>query len=99
MAVVPPGEPQPPLAVADQLTVEPGRTAVFDPIANDYVAPGDEVKLRLVDEPEGVEIDRDTNLGLRACVDDHQGHGGDRRLRDLQRHLHLEGHVARRHRG
>lgn len=62
VAVVPPGEPQPPLAVADQLTVEPGRTAVFDPIANDYVAPGDEVKLRLIDEPEGVEVAPDTNL-------------------------------------
>lgn len=62
VAVVLPGEPQPPLAVADQLTVEPGRTAVFDPIANDYVAPGDEVRLRLVDAPEGVEIDPKTNL-------------------------------------
>lgn len=62
VAVVPPGEPQPPLAVSDQLTVEPGRVAVFDPIANDYVAPGDEVKIRLVDAPEGVTVDPDTNL-------------------------------------
>ena len=35
-----PGQPQPPLAVADRLTVEPGRTATFDPLANDFIAPG-----------------------------------------------------------
>ena len=62
VAVVTPGEPQPPLAVADQLTVEPGRTAVFDPLANDYVAPGDEVEISLRDAPEGVTLDPETNL-------------------------------------
>ncbi|WP_310526193.1 fibronectin type III domain-containing protein [Nocardioides sp.] len=62
VAVVPLGEPQPPLAVADQLTVEPGRVAVFDPLANDYIAPGDEVEISLRDAPEGVTLDPDTNL-------------------------------------
>jgi hypothetical protein len=62
VAVVAPGEPQPPLAVADRLTVEPGRTAVFDPLANDYVAPGDEVEISLRDAPEGVTLDPETNL-------------------------------------
>ena len=62
VAVVPPVQPQPPLAVADELTVEPGRTAVFDPLANDYVAPGDEVRLSLVDAPSGVSLDPKTDL-------------------------------------
>lgn len=62
VAVVPPGEPQPPLAVSDRLTVEPGRTAVFDPLANDFVAPGDTVTISLRGEPEGVTIDPDTQL-------------------------------------
>ncbi len=57
VAVVPPGDPQPPLAVADQLTVEPGRIAIFDPLANDYVAPGDEVTISLRDAPDGVVLD------------------------------------------
>ncbi len=55
-------EPQSPLAVDDQLTVEPRRTATFDPLANDYVAPGDDVRIELVDAPEGVELDRETSL-------------------------------------
>ena len=73
VAVVPPGEPQPPLAVADQLTVEPGRVAVFDPVANDFVAPGDEVKIRLVDEPDGVTVDPDTNLVSVPAADTTKG--------------------------
>jgi hypothetical protein len=62
VGVVSPGEPQPPLAVADQLTVEPGRTAVFDPLANDHIAPGDEVEISLREPPEGVTLDPETNL-------------------------------------
>ena len=62
VAVVPPGEPQPPLAVADRLTVEPGRTATFDPLANDFIAPGDDVRIELVDAPAGAELDPDTDL-------------------------------------
>ncbi|HXH76900.1 Ig-like domain-containing protein [Nocardioides sp.] len=62
VAVVPPGSPQPPLAVADQLTVEAGRTAVFDPLSNDFIAPGDEVKITLVDPPDGVTLDPETDL-------------------------------------
>lgn len=62
VVVVPPEEPQSPLAVDDQLTVEPGRTATFDPFANDHVAPGDEVRIELVDPPAGVELDAGTSL-------------------------------------
>ncbi len=62
VAVVPQGEPQPPLAVADQVTVEPGRTAVLDPLANDYISPGDDVAIRLIDPPEGVTHDPETDL-------------------------------------
>lgn len=73
MAVVPPGEPQPPLAVADQLIVEPGRTAVFDPLANDYIAPGDEVEISLRDAPDGVTLDPETNLVSVPAPDTTQG--------------------------
>ena len=62
MAVVKPGQPQPPLAVEDRLTVEPGRTATFDPLANDFIAPGDAVEIELLDAPDGVTHDKDTDL-------------------------------------
>lgn len=62
VAVVPPGQPQPPLAVEDRLTVQPGRTATFDPLANDFIASGDSVKVQLVDPPEGAKLDAETNL-------------------------------------
>lgn len=62
VAVVEPGQPQPPLAVEDRLTVEPGRTATFDPLANDFIAPGDAADIELLDAPDGVTHDQDTNL-------------------------------------
>ncbi|MCW2736952.1 Ig-like domain-containing protein [Nocardioides sp.] len=62
VAVVEPGQPQPPLAVEDRLTVEPGRTATFDPLANDFVAAGDAVEIALLDPPAGAKLDPDTNL-------------------------------------
>ncbi|MBD3944595.1 Ig-like domain-containing protein [Nocardioides ganghwensis] len=62
VAVVKPGQPQPPLAVEDRLTVEPGRTATFDPLANDFIAPGDAAEVELLDAPDGVTHDEETNL-------------------------------------
>jgi hypothetical protein len=62
VAVVPPTAPQPPLAVDDVLTVQPGRTATLDPMANDHFAPGDDPLLSLVDAPDGVELDEETGL-------------------------------------
>ena len=38
-----PGDPQPPVAVEDDVVAAPGRTVTFDPMANDLVAPDDEV--------------------------------------------------------
>lgn len=62
VAVVELGQPQPPLAVEDRLTVEPGRTATFDPLANDFIAPGDSVEVEILDGPDGARLDQDTNL-------------------------------------
>ncbi len=62
VAVVAPGQPQPPLAVEDRLTVEPGRTATFDPLANDFIAAGDSVEVELLEAPDGAELDPRTNL-------------------------------------
>lgn len=56
VAVVPTGPLQPPLAVADEITVEPGREATVYPMANDFVAPGDRVNVELVDPPAGVSL-------------------------------------------
>ncbi|PUA81698.1 hypothetical protein C7S10_06395 [Nocardioides currus] len=73
VGIAPPGEPQPILAVADQLTIAPGRTAVFDPMANDYFAPGDKIKLALRDAPDGAKIDPKTNLVSVPAPDTTQG--------------------------
>lgn len=62
IAVVGPAQPQPPLAVEDRLTVEPGRTATFDPLANDFIATGDTVELELLEAPDTVTRDPETNL-------------------------------------
>ena len=62
IAVVGNDNAQPPLAVNDTLAVEPGRTAWFDPLANDFVAPGDRAAIELVDPPVGVRLDPRTNL-------------------------------------
>ena len=62
VAVVELGQPQPPLAVEDRLTVEPGRTATFDPLANDFIAAGDSVEVEILDGPDGARLDPDTNL-------------------------------------
>ncbi|WP_109508452.1 Ig-like domain-containing protein [Nocardioides speluncae] len=60
VAVVTPGAPQPPLAVPDVLTVEPGRTATVDVLANDLLAAGDRATVELVDPPDGVSLESDT---------------------------------------
>ncbi|MEJ7794896.1 MAG: Ig-like domain-containing protein [Nocardioides sp.] len=57
VAVAPPGAPQPPLAVDDPLTVEPGRQATVDILANDHIASGDSVSARLLDPPPGAELE------------------------------------------
>ncbi|KRE96989.1 hypothetical protein ASG76_18355 [Nocardioides sp. Soil774] len=62
IAVVEPGQPQPPLAVEDRLTVQPGRTATFDPLANDFIATGDSVEVELLGDAGGATLDPDTNL-------------------------------------
>jgi hypothetical protein len=70
VAVVEPGQSQPPLAVEDRLTVEPGRTATFDPLANDFIAAGDSVDIELLDAPGGASLDEDTQLvTVRAPVE------------------------------
>ncbi|MDP3894367.1 Ig-like domain-containing protein, partial [Nocardioides sp.] len=60
VAVAEPGTPQPPLAVGDTMTVEPGRTAQVDVLANDLVAAGDRVRIELLDPPRGVSLASDT---------------------------------------
>ncbi len=56
VAIVPPGSPARPLAVADSITLEPSRTAVVDVLGNDFIAPGERAALELVDPPAGVSL-------------------------------------------
>ncbi|WP_139977692.1 fibronectin type III domain-containing protein [Nocardioides litoris] len=57
VAVTAPGTPQPPLAVPDTLTTEPGRLARIDVLANDHVAAGDRVTVELVGDPPGARLE------------------------------------------
>lgn len=43
VAVLPPGPPQPPVAVDDVISARPGMPLHWDVLANDYIAPGDTV--------------------------------------------------------
>ena len=43
VGVVQPGDPQPPVAVEDDVVAAPGRTVTFDPMDNDLVSPDDQV--------------------------------------------------------
>ncbi|MGI8646198.1 MAG: Ig-like domain-containing protein, partial [Nocardioides sp.] len=72
VAVVPGGLPQPPLAVSDTVTVAPGREAVVDVMANDLVAGGDRVTVKLPDPPPGVRLVSETGpvvIETRAKAD------------------------------
>lgn len=57
VAVVPPGPPQPPVAVPDAITVAPGATAHVDVLANDQVGAADRLTVELVDPPPGVSLE------------------------------------------
>ncbi|MBX6750441.1 MAG: fibronectin type III domain-containing protein, partial [Micromonosporaceae bacterium] len=61
IGVTPPGSPQPPVAVDDQITAAPGARVYLDVLANDVRTPGDTVTiLPLADRnpslPDGVEL-------------------------------------------
>ncbi|GAB1510985.1 Ig-like domain-containing protein [Actinophytocola sp. KF-1] len=61
VAVVPPGQPQPPVAVDDVVTAAPGAHLTIDVTANDLVAPDDTVTVADLDElnpdlPDGVSM-------------------------------------------
>lgn len=73
IAVVNPGAPQPPLAVPDVLTVEPGRTATVDVLANDLLAAGDRATVELVDPPDGVSLESDTGPVVMRAPDKADG--------------------------
>lgn len=54
VAIVEPGDPQPPIAVDDTVTVAPDATVRMDVLGNDYIATGDQVTIGNVakDNPE-----------------------------------------------
>lgn len=56
VAVVPPGQSQPPVAVADTITAAPGRTVTVPVLNNDYVAQGDTATIGDLAEANGGEL-------------------------------------------
>ena len=50
IGVVQPGDPQPPVAVTDEIVAAPGRTVTFNPIDNDLISAGDAVDLEPLDK-------------------------------------------------
>jgi large repetitive protein len=50
IAVLPPGPPQPPVAVDDVLSAPPGATVHVDVLGNDVIAPGDPVTVAPLDQ-------------------------------------------------
>lgn len=60
VAIAPPGTPQPPLALPDDMTVEPGRIVTADPMANDLVGASERATIELVDPPAGVTLESPT---------------------------------------
>ena len=75
VAVVAPGDPQPPVAVDDTLTVAPGASVQVDALANDLVAPGDVVSISPLSRtnpsvPAGVSLASPTGpIIVRAGAD------------------------------
>ena len=62
VAVLPPGPPQPPVAVTDVLNAPPGASLHWDVLGNDYIAPGDTVTVEPLSKtnttvPAGVQLD------------------------------------------
>lgn len=60
VAVAPPGTPQPPLALPDEMTAEPDRLVTIDPLANDLVGASDQATIELIDPPGGVTLESPT---------------------------------------
>ena len=64
IAVLPPGPPQPPVAVNDVLNAPPGASLHWNVLGNDYIAPGDTVTIEPLNEtnktvPPGVSLSGD----------------------------------------
>ncbi len=53
IGVVPPGAPQPPVAVDDPVTAAPGATVKVDVLANDFQSPGDVVSIEALSRTNG----------------------------------------------
>ncbi|QIM19967.1 fibronectin type III domain-containing protein [Phycicoccus sp. HDW14] len=62
IAVAPPGDPQPVVAVDDEVTVAPGATVVVDPLANDIQPIGERATIAPLEE-------LNPSLGGRASLD------------------------------
>ncbi len=73
IGVVPPGAPQPPVAVDDVLTAAPGADVSVLVLGNDFVTPGDAVSVSLPKVngrlPAGTKLDQDGRLHLIAPRD------------------------------
>jgi hypothetical protein len=73
LAITPPGQPQPPVAVDDVITAAPGAQVNVAVTSNDYVAPGDRFSVALAHgngpRPHGTSLDDDGVLHTTAPAD------------------------------
>lgn len=71
IGVVAPGDPQPPVAVQDEVRAAPGKTVTLDPTENDLIARGDAIDLQykeLNDEPTLAKWKVDTRASTFRTV-------------------------------
>ncbi len=70
VGVVPPGTPQPPVAVDDSITAAPGAKVTIPVLSNDYVTAGDDFAVSLpksnTELPPGTSIDKTNRLSTVA---------------------------------
>ncbi|MGI8881212.1 MAG: Ig-like domain-containing protein [Jatrophihabitans sp.] len=66
VGVVPPGTPQPPVAVDDSITAAPGAKVTIPVLSNDFVTAGDDFAITLprsnTDLPPGTSVDKNNRL-------------------------------------
>ncbi len=74
VGVVAPGDPQPPVAVADEVFAAPGKTVTVKPLQNDLIARGDVVDLEVgsrgdADSTRGWTLDEDNTVTTTVPAD------------------------------
>ena len=76
VGVVQPGDPQPPIAVLDDIVAAPGRSVNADVLANDLISPDDEVTLTDLSQDQRARSARAVHQARRQHVPGRRTRGG-----------------------